>query len=839
MSFLLWFTVFTGLFLGFSGCMKTIEIKPAAPVGAPKERIVMEAPDDAPVPEATPGRRRQPESDAGINAQILLAVGGQYEAAGEEEQALRHFDRAAEAFAGLQDRSGEALAFSRKFLLLLQVGREDEALALLREASGKWSATPLRAFAGSLEGRYALRRGDFGRARQRLRQSLQDSGDYRKDLHLLQLKRDSELAAGMAAVLADHLPRLQAAYRLPETQGGEGSPVGEGRAHLREALAVNQELKQTKIGPFVPAGDFQKAEAAAYAFLGLDEGMRGDKAVSFLYLHYAVELARAAGDREGEMWGLLFLGEIGVGAEGHVEGLRAAEALRELADRYQAAPYRIWARLLLARYGLEQGRRNEAIGVLQEADGILSIRRAGTEEAMLTRVFRIQRRAVYEFLVDLLAEEGRAGEALTAAEKAKSLLTADLLRGENIGGTPAERMLLEREAELGAASGRLQRRILQITDPVRTGELLERLKGADAAYRELLGRLESDGGRLLPFVSVRSIDSAALQRLLDEDTTLFAYFATDRGLYAWAVHRNAVHLARIDLPRMELRKFVFAYLDAVRSKNRRQTESLSRKAYDLLLKRVIPFVSGDRIGFIPDDCLAYFPFAAMNYRGKYIVEGFSLFHLPWAGMLEPMTAEKAPSGLRLLVVGDPHLADEKPGLHPAAEEIKQVRKRSGQTTVLLQEQASEAQVREMVAGHDILHFAVRCQLDTDDPLRSHLLLAPGAGQDGALSAREIFRLRYAGRLAVLSGCDTLPGKDPEGWSYSALQRAFIQAGSPSVLSTLWMVNDRAAGRLLDLFYRQAERKKTLSESLRAAQLQLLREGAHPYVWAAFTLTGRH
>jgi CHAT domain-containing protein len=122
-------------------------------------------------------------------------------------------------------------------------------------------------------------------------------------------------------------------------------------------------------------------------------------------------------------------------------------------------------------------------------------------------------------------------------------------------------------------------------------------------------------------------------------------------------------------------------------------------------------------------------------------------------------------------------------------------------------------------------------------LQSSLLLTPGAGQDGALSALEIFRLRFSGRAVVLSGCDTLPEKDPEGKSFLALQRAFLHAGSSAVVSTLWLVDDRGAAHLLDLFYRQMERKKSLSDSLRAAQLQLLREGAPPYVWAAFVLTG--
>ena len=74
--------------------------------------------------------------------------------------------------------------------------------------------------------------------------------------------------------------------------------------------------------------------------------------------------------------------------------------------------------------------------------------------------------------------------------------------------------------------------------------------------------------------------------------------------------------------------------------------SLSRRAYDLLLKPVIPFVSGDRIGFIPDDCLSYFPFAAMNYRGKFLAEAFSIFYLPRPALFEEALYGKAAFGFQ-------------------------------------------------------------------------------------------------------------------------------------------------------------------------------------------------
>jgi len=418
-------------------------------------------------------------------------------------------------------------------------------------------------------------------------------------------------------------------------------------------------------------------------------------------------------------------------------------------------------------------------------------------------------------------------------------MTVDLLAGEDLGRNPAEKGLLKQEAGLGEEIRDLQRRTLQVPDGTVADELRERLRHAEETYLDLLGRIGAEDGSLLSLIAVRGVDATAIQRLLDEDTTLFDYFATAGNLYVWAIHRGQVHLERIDLPREDLRALVFSFLTAIRDKDKRKTEFFSRKAYDLLLKPVIPFVSGERIGFITDDALIYLPFAAMSYRGRFLSEGFPIFYLPEAGLLEQVLGETGTAGLRILAFGDPDLENEALDLHHAMLEVERIRKRIGGTTVLLREQATEAKAEELPSGYDILHFAVRGQFIPEETLNSGLLLTPGAGQDGRLTVREIFGLRFQGRAVVLSGCDPIPEKDPEGKGLTSLQRAFLRMGSPSVVSTLWLVDDVAAAHLLDLFYRQLGKREPLADALRSAQFHLIREGYPPYVWAAFVLTGKY
>jgi CHAT domain-containing protein len=682
-----------------------------------------------------------------------------------------------------------------------------------------------------------LFQGEFSRAREHLGRSLQDNTISKTDVHFLQLKRDAELAAGMAAVLETYLPRLVSVYRYQETRFAETRQTGEGSIYFREALRTNEELRLSKVGPFLPEGDHEKIQANVHAFLGLIEGMRGNAPESLQELVIAAETSRSRNYREAEIRSLIFLGELGLSEMNRNEGRLAAETLKERADQYQASSYRVWARLLLSRYARERGARNEAIAYLQEAEAILSSQRSEPEAEMFGEICRLQRRAVYEFLVELLASAGRAGEALTVAEKAKSLSMIHLLSGQDIGATAVQRQWFQRGAEMSGSIRRLQRRILHLSgDEGHTGEFVESLRGIRTIEVALLREMEAKGKDFLSLIAPRSIEPTALQRLLDEDTTLFSYFATDTGLYVWAIHRNLVQLVKIDLTRAELRGLVFAYLEAIYSRDRRKTDSLSRRVYDQLLKPAIPFVTGDRIGFIPDDCLHYLPFAAMNYRGRYLTEGFSIFYLPSASWLEHSAEQKPRPGRRILAFGDPDLQDETLDLHHAAEELKRIRKQGDM--VLLREQASEMRAAGTMPNFDVIHFAVRGLLNAADPLSSGLLLTPGGGRDGILTALEIFRLQYQGQTVVLSGCETAPDKDPEAKSFTVLQQAFLHAGSYSVVPSLWLVGDQASSYLLEIFYRQFERNKTASDALRTAQLRLIREGYPPHVWAAFIVTGK-
>lgn len=156
----------------------------------------------------------------------------------------------------------------------------------------------------------------------------------------------------------------------------------------------------------------------------------------------------------------------------------------------------------------------------------------------------------------------------------------------------------------------------------------------------------------------------------------------------------------------------------------------------------------------------------------------------------------------------------------------------------------EAAADGRLGQYRYVHFATHGYLNTEHPSLSGLVLSQLDEKrrpvDGFLRVNDIYNARLSAELVVLSACQTGLGKEVRGEGLMGLTRAFLYAGAPRVIVSLWNVNDRATASLMASFYRRMLREgKRPPAALREAQMEMRKQKQweSPYYWAAFVQHG--
>jgi len=285
-----------------------------------------------------------------------------------------------------------------------------------------------------------------------------------------------------------------------------------------------------------------------------------------------------------------------------------------------------------------------------------------------------------------------------------------------------------------------------------------------------------------------------------------------------------------------------------------ESENL-HQLHQLLIQPVadlLPTNPQDPVIFIPQGSLFLVPFPALkDTNGKYLIEKHTVLTAPSIQVLALTRQQRQKIESRqgqkkeFLVVGNPTMPKIKtdggkdeiqlPPLPGAEAEAKAIAPLLN-TQALTGNQATKLAILPLMPKAQIIHLATHGLLDDVRGIGSAIALAPSAQDSGLLTAEEILDLKLNAELVVLSACDTGRGKIT-GDGVVGLSRSLITAGVPSVLVSLWSVDDNSTKELMTEFYSQINQRPNKAQALRAAMLTTMKKHPQPKYWAAFTLIG--
>jgi CHAT domain-containing protein len=494
----------------------------------------------------------------------------------------------------------------------------------------------------------------------------------------------------------------------------------------------------------------------------------------------------------------------------------------------------------------DQGRMAEAITALENAISLI--------EGVRNRLDRERFRAgyiqdKYQVYIDLVRLQIEIGEAETAFE------TAERLRSRSYSEM-VEAHLPEAQDEDSSAEHALRRRIMALRQALLKEQNLVKPERRDAAIvvysRELLAAEQAyqamlDDRRKRNVPSFHPVPSyEEVRQLLGQHEALVEYVVgrDETVLFILTAEDLVTHTAAL------IRKDLDNKVSLVRSLIKRDGSDFWRKPAVSLAKSLLePILAGgqfstiDHIYLVPHGTLNYLPFAVLPMgNGKPVVSSFTLSYLPTAAtLIDPRQSSNRNLGLLALAPDRSHLEFA----NTEAQAINDLF--DPDSRLLLGPDATESAFKNEAGKYRVLHMATHGYFNKFNPMLSGLELEADHINDGQLELHEILGLQLNADLVTLSACQTGLGSGyfstvPAGDDFVGLTRAFIFAGSSSVMATLWEVNDASTLELMMTFYgslRQSGNAQDLPLSLARAQRAMLssEEYSHPYYWAPFVLVG--
>jgi len=424
---------------------------------------------------------------------------------------------------------------------------------------------------------------------------------------------------------------------------------------------------------------------------------------------------------------------------------------------------------------------------------------------------------VYAKRVFLCLRLNKDEEAFNYAERAKGRVFLELLGTEKVEVRVRPELKEKEELKL--------RKIREIEAKLRERQeerYLWELSKVMEEYDELLLKIKEED---LGYYSLRKVEPQALQEiqsLLTENELILEFFVGDEVI-AFIIQKDGLSVEKMPITKKELETKIKDIRKKINPLQMLSVKRVANELYQILIRKSEPLLNGKDLIIVPHGILHYLPFNAL-YDGKsWFIEKYNARFLQNASMQQFLKEKRKERIRNVLVVGNP-----TKDLEYAEKEAIDVAHKFN-VNPLLRDEAKKEIVIESSINKDLLHLSCHAKFEAGFPRFSRLMLA-----DDNLLVTEVYNLDLNADLVTLSACETGLGGLTNGDEVEGLTRAFMRAGTPSVIASLWEVDAVSTSELFLKFY---EGEGDKMKRLRDAQIEIMKKYGHPYYWAGFVMFG--
>lgn len=450
----------------------------------------------------------------------------------------------------------------------------------------------------------------------------------------------------------------------------------------------------------------------------------------------------------------------------------------------------------------------------------------------------------YYHPVGVLLEKRRRAEAFVLLERAKARTMGDLLASRDIV-FPTERErglyadMVEQRAKVASLLTKLFSSLSKGAPNSAIVEINAGIAKAEQAYQSVLEEMRGAADKKTHDLVVSK--PATLEQLQTamrrEGFESLMYLVEDNGITLWHISADDVQVRNVFIPKGELNHKIQSLQQSLADPQIEFDAETARQLYLYLVSPARSWIKGRRLVIFPSGELYQMPFEALQNPadGHFLGEEFQLSYAPSATVFLDLKPPGGLSDARLLAIADPAMKDAQAEVEAIAALYP------GRATALTGPAlATKKDVRSLIGDYDLVHLSVHGKFDPQQPLFSYLGLAPSDGDDGRLTAAEMFGLPLdRARLVVLSACETGKISVANGDETVGMIRGLLFAGARSFVLSHWRVDAASTSLWMRTFYAEAQ-ENPMGEAARRAILAVRADPAyqHPYFWAPFMLVGR-